>query len=146
MSTRIKSDDPEYERACGLADMTQSARQSAPPAMRLGELIDALEACEPESQVTFDFGGFEPTGIDSYRGYYSDLALSFGDQGLLAGKLLAELRDADGGVFEGYKGGKYRMDRSTPVWVANYGRSHGVAVVAVEDQDWRVLIRTALID
>lgn len=146
MSTRVKTDDQEYERACGLADIMQAARQPAHQGLRLGDIIDALKPVKDDSRVEFDFGGFEASGIDSYRGYYSDLALSFAEAGLTAGALLKELEDANGSVFTGYKGGDYRMDRSTPVWVANYGRSHGVAVVAVEDQDWRVLIRTALID
>jgi hypothetical protein len=146
MSTRIKDNDPFLERAWSVADALQAARQPAHQGMRLGEMIDALAVCDPKHRVEFDFGGFEPSGIDSYRGYYSDLALSFSENGLDVAGLLAELRDADGGVFEGYKGGEYRMDRSTPVWVANPGRSHGVAVVGVDAHSWRVVIRTALID
>lgn len=140
---RMKTDDDNLERAYVFAD---AARLPLHRGMRLGQIIDALSSVDENANVQFDFGGFEPTGIDSYRGYYSDLALSFGETGMAAGALLCELRDADGGVFEGYKGGDYRMDRDTPVWVANYGRSDGVAVVAVEDQGWRVLLRTALID
>lgn len=143
---RVKSDDPAYEKASALADMLDAARQPRHPAMRLGDIIDALEPVKSNVRIEFDFGGFEPTGLDSYRGYYSDLALSFGDEGMCVADLLAELKDADGNVFTGYKGGDYRMDRSTPVWVANYGNSHGVAVVAVEDQEWRIILRTALID
>ena len=147
MSARIKTDDPELERAYRFADAIDAARQPAHRGMRLGEIIDALARATPEHSVVFDFGGFEPTGIDSYRGYYSDLAISYDESGgMNAGALLAELRDADGNVFEGYKGGEYRMDGSTPVWVANHGRSHGVAVVGVDLQSWRVVLRTALID
>lgn len=148
MSTRIKETDEKLEAAYGFADAVQAMRQPRHPAMRLGNIIDALATAKPEAEVQFDFGGFGPTGVDSYRGYYSDLALSYDDQvGMLnAGDLLKELRAADGAVFTGYKGGDYRMNRSTPVWVANWGRCHGVAVVAVEDQEWRVLLRTQLID
>jgi hypothetical protein len=146
MSTRIKSHDEKLERSYALADAMQAARQPLFPALRLGDIIDALHLVKPESRVEFDFGGLEPTGVDSYRGYYSDLALGFGEDGKNAGDLLSELTSADGAVFKGYKGGEYRMNRDTPVWVANYGDSHGVAVVAVEDQDWRVQLRTQLID
>lgn len=146
MSTRIKTDDEKLEQAYVFADALQAARQPLHNAMRLGDIIDALSDVKPATRVEFDFGGLEPTGVDSYRGYYSDLAIGYAESGIDAGKLLADLRDADGHVFEGYKGGEYHMDRSTPVWVANWGRSHGVAVVSIEDQGWRVLIRTAMIE
>lgn len=144
---RIKTDDQKLEAAYQFADAADAARRLSPGPMPLGEIIDALDGIADDTFVQFDFGGFEPTGIDSYRGYYSDLALGFDREGMKVGALRAELQDADGGTFEGYKGGEYRMDRSTPVWVANYGRSHGVAVVAVETREkWRVILRTALID
>lgn len=145
--TRVKTADDNFERASALADYLDAARQPGHSGMRLGEIISMLEACDVGARVEFDFGGFEPTELDSYRGYYSDLAIGFSESGgMTAGALLAELRDADGAVFEGYKGGEYRMDRSTPVWVANHGRVHGVAVIGVNDQGWRVVLRTAMID
>lgn len=147
MGTRVRTDDAACERACGLADALHAARQPLHRGMRLGEIIDAMSSAKADADVEYDFGGLGVDGVDSYRGYYSDLALSFVDgDGMKAGPLLEVLRAADGKVYTGYKGGDYRMDRDTPVWVANYGRSHGVAVVGVEDQGWRVLIRTALID
>jgi hypothetical protein len=144
---RVKTDDEQMEKAHAFADALDAMRAAAPTtAMRLGAIIDALSAARQDASVQFDFGGFEPSDVKSYRGYYSDLAIGFSDNGLDLPSLLNELRQADGGTFEGYKGGDYRMSRDTPVWVANYGNSHGVAVVAVEDQDWRVVLRTALID
>jgi hypothetical protein len=145
MSKRVIETDPKLEKAFALADALQAARQPLHPAMRLGDMIDALSGVKPDAIVEFDFGGFQPTGIASYRGYYSDLALSFGEDGMSAGDLQTELIKADGSTFTGYKGGDYVMDRRTPVWVANYGRCHGVAVASVDDQDWRVIIRTAMI-
>lgn len=140
---RIKTDDPVQERAHAMADALTAARQPLHPGLRLGDLIDALERVEEKDKhVEFDFGGFEPTGISSYRGYYSDLALQYDGTALNTGQLLETLKKADGAVFTGYKGGDYQMNRSTPVWVANYGEAHGVAVIAVEDQGYRVLLRT----
>lgn len=136
----------EHQRSWSVADAINASRQPAHQGLRLGDLINAFESVQPGARVEFDFGGFEPTDIDSYRGYYSDLALSFGEVGLSAGDLLAKLRASDGATFKGYKGGEFRMDRTTPVWVANHGKSHGVAVVGIEVQSWRVVIRTALID
>ena len=143
---RIKTDDEALEKASALADYLDAVRQPLHRGMRLGEIIDALASVKPDANVEFDFGGLRPTGVDSYRGYYSDLALSYGDEGMTSGLLLNELRDAVGATFEGYKGGEFRMDKSTPVWVANYGRSHGVAVIGIDDQGRRVVIRTAMID
>lgn len=146
MGTRVKTDDPELEKACALADYLQAAREGTHKGMNLGEIIDALQSAEVDATVCFDFGGLEPTGVKSYRGYYSDLALGFADEGMKAGELLTTLKAAVGAVFEGYKGGDFKMDRVTPVWVANYGRSDGVAIVGVENHGWRVILRTALID
>lgn len=146
MGTRVKTDDAELEKAHALADYLDAARNGTHKGLSLGELIDALDGIGEDTQVTFDFGGLEPTSLDSYRGYYSDLALGFADVGLKVGELRKELKDAVGGTFTGYKGGDYEMDRATPVWVSNYGQSAGVAIVGVEHQRWRVILRTALID
>ena len=146
MGPRVKTDDPEFERACALSDALDEARQPLHPALRLGDLIDALEGVAPDTLVQFDFGGFEPTGVASYRGYYSDLAIGFAEDGLKAGELLKILKEAEGAVFTGYKGGDFRMDRQTPMWVDNWGKYNGVAVVAVEDQEYRVILRTSMIE
>lgn len=119
--------------------MTQDQTDKQP--ITLGELIDALEKCKPESGVQFDFCGMTPDGVDSYRGYYDHLAIGHKDEGAVtAGELLAELRAAVGKVFEGYKGGDFRMDRDTPMWVANYGRSGSTAVVGVRELSWGSVI------
>lgn len=97
---RVTTTDSEYEKASALADLIDTARQPSHQGLRLGDIIDALKAAKRDSRVEFDFGGLEPTGIQSYRGYYSDLALSYADEGLSAGDLLHVLELADGDVFE----------------------------------------------
>lgn len=145
--TRVKTDDPKLENAYSFADALDAARKPHHKGMRLGNIIEALETAKPDSIVQFDFGGFAPDGVMSYRGYYSDLALGFEKKyDVKVVDVLGWLRGAVGEVFTGYKGGDYLMDRETPVWVANYGDSHGVAVVRVDDQGWRVVLRTAMID
>lgn len=146
MSKRVKEADPQIEAAYRFSDAIDAVRQPLHSGLRLGDLIDGLRAARQDASVEFDFGGLKPKGVDSYRGYYSDLALSWDSVGLDVARLLKVLEAADGEVFTGYKGGDYRMDRSTPVWVANYGQCHGVAVVRVDNQDWRVVLHTALID
>lgn len=98
----------------------------------LGELIDALAQAKPDDIVHFDFCNTVPDGVDSYRGYYDHLALGWKEESeCTAGALLADLRAADGKVFQGYKGGDFCMYRETPMWVANYGRSGYTCVTGV---------------
>lgn len=145
---RVKTDDQSLEKAYVFADAIDAARIPLHRGMRLGEIIDELAGIDENEPVEFDFGGCQPNRLDSYRGYYSDLAIGYtnDEDGWVVGKLRSALTEAVGSVFEGYKGGDYRMGRETPVWVANYGRSHGVAVVRVERQSWRVVLHTAMID
>lgn len=92
--------------------------------LTLGKAIAALAALPAETPVRYDVGG-APGEADSYRGYYSDLALE-PEGGLdTAGKLLAELTAANGKTFEGYKGGDFRMEDNTPLWMATYGTTSG---------------------
>lgn len=93
--------------------------------MTLGELIDALEKCRPNAEISLKPFSLTPTGIESWRGRYDELALTYrtvdhGERTTVA-ELLPLLRKMVGSVETGYKGGEYRMDRDTPVWVDNYG-------------------------
>lgn len=115
--------------------------------MTLGGLIDALKKCDPEAEARVDYGDFCPSSCMSYRGYYDQIAISYkSGTWPKVSVVLAELESALQGEFEGYKGGVYRMSKHTPVWVANYGESPGVAVVAVKDNGSTVVICTAHID
>ena len=130
----------------------------------LGQLIDALAAwrrphkqgSDEEPRVVLDFGYFVPTGLSSYRGFYEHLAINYDDPNAYRGdgspKVVGPLvsyfierltKAAAGEVFEGYKGGQYRMSRETPLWVASYGEAPGVAVIGVHDDDpYNVRIKT----
>jgi hypothetical protein len=111
--------------------------------MRLGKLIDKLEQCDQTKTVRFDFGGFVPTELDSYRGYYEDLALGFQEyKDITVAELLAECKKAIGKTFYGYKGGDYVMDEATTVWVSNYGRSDCTVIDGILELSWCVVIET----
>lgn len=118
--------------------------------LTLGELIDKLEAAPKESQIQFDFCHCVTCGVDSYRGFYEQLAIGWAPQG--SGRwpnvadFLPSLRDAVGKTFTGYKGGEYRMDRGTPVWVSNYGETSSTAVVGVIPGEYQTLLLTAYVD
>ncbi len=66
----------------------------------------------------------------SYRGYYEDLAFEPAGWKMTVCDLIAICRSAMGKTFEGYKGGEYEMDETTPVWIAEYGSS-GRKLVAI---------------
>jgi hypothetical protein len=93
--------------------------------MKLGKLIEALEQVQdkslPVSILPFDLS---PTGFDSYRGYYNQLAICYSTEKHepTVEEFLNMARACVGNTFTGYKGGTYLMGEDTPVWISNYGR------------------------
>lgn len=70
----------------------------------------------------------------SYRGYYNEIAIEPIEADVLhrsVFEVLKTLQESVGKTFEGYKGGEYTMDESTPIWVASYGCS-GKEVIATQ--------------
>ncbi len=115
------------------------------PQLTLGELILKLEAVtKKELNVYFDFECARPTHLNSWRGSYDELALSFMFEGdvLTVEKLLTILKGAVGKTYIGYKGGDYVMGKTTPVWVSNYGNSGNTAVVDVLVLDYSIILET----
>jgi hypothetical protein len=119
--------------------------------LTLGALIDYLETVPSKSRLTWKDG----KGIarpHSYRGYYSDLALSYPygeNSGLVrVGTVLTMLKEKClGQTFEGYKGGDYRMDRGTPLWCSPYGVCSNLAIVSVErDEKGHYYLRTQKVE
>jgi hypothetical protein len=116
----------------------------------LGGLIDRLKKCPPEREVMFDWCGMGPVNFGSYRGYYDHLALSYEDGARITAGDLLELAEAEvGATHSGWKGGTFRMDRNTPVWVANSGDCWGTGIVDVDsggEDGWRVVLLTKKCD
>ena len=121
--------------------------------LTLGELILKLEAIAAkgyrssydgsEPTVFFDFEYLVPTDIDSWRGSYNELALSYDSVGAPnLSDFIKMLREAVGKTYQGYKGGDYTMSKYTPIWVANYGNAGNTAVVEVVDNDCQVILVT----
>lgn len=101
--------------------------------MTLGQLVDELAKLREIMPVVFDDGS-HPRTLNSYRGYYAQLALSPG-RGVdpwSTANWHEFLSDAEGAVFEGYKGGNYRMTRDTPLWCAGWGDATGVMIVGTK--------------
>jgi hypothetical protein len=115
------------------------------PGLTLGDLIALLERRDPTEPVVFDFCGMQPTRLESYRGYYCELALGHApgvSNGPTVATLLPILRAALGATFTGYKGGTYRMHVGTRVWVDNPGEASGTAIVGVADDDITTVLLT----
>ena len=120
---------------------------SAP--ITLGRLIKLLELEPQENDVRYDFARFTTNGVNSYRGYYDQLAIGFtddADRPVKVSELLKELESAVGGTFAGYKGGEYKMDKNTPVWCANYGDCHDTAITGIANCSWATVINTEFYD
>lgn len=110
--------------------------------LTLGKAIDGLSAYADDKPVRFDIGG-SPGRAISYRGYYSDLALTPNGALDTVGALLHELRDALGQTFEGYKGGDFLMEADTPLWFAAYGAPSGCrAIIGIETDEGGVVLLT----
>jgi hypothetical protein len=83
--------------------------------MTLGNLIDWLEKQDQELIVRDGFGS-----PHSDRGSYDELAFTPEPESKIA-DMLAYAKSADGGTFEGWKGGDFTMSRSTSVYIGRYG-------------------------
>lgn len=83
--------------------------------MTLGELIEFLETKDLDKIVPLGF--YNP---HSYRGNYYDLAFE-PKENVTVGQMLASARDAGGKTYNGWKGGEYKMDEYTDVWLAEQG-------------------------
>lgn len=120
---------------------------AAGPQWTLGQLIDACAALgsgRDDTEVVFDFCGASPRDIDSWRGSYAELALSYTfEKTMTLGAFMALLKGANGATFDGYKGGEFCMSRDTPVWVANWGNSGNTGIVGVRDCSYQIVIDTA---
>lgn len=131
--------------------------------MTLGEMITALKGMNTTWQghdgvihpvhVKFDFGETAPGQLTSWRGSYSELALTFNDYNRdayygyvipTAGDFLRSLMDAlrPGMTFGGWKGDEFEMTENTPVWVALWGQTSRTGVVGIRNVGYEIIIDT----
>ena len=128
----------------GARSMTQREERSQ---FTLGNLIASLKSMPHDDRIVFDFCGFEPTKLNSYRGYYDHLAIGVDASETVrapvsVGDFLATCEAVLGQTYSGWKGGDYFMSEDTPIWVANPGYSTGTAVVGVRASLGSVIIET----
>lgn len=120
----------------------------------LGQILELLYDIEPlradytPKRVVFDFCGLSPMGFCSYRGYYEHLCIipSLFDSTVLNPAKLSNFRTdlmgCIGRYFEGYKGGCYKVDLDTPIWVDREGFCSGTYLFDVEDTGFNVILKT----
>lgn len=132
----------------------RAERLKSSPQLTLGEVIAVLESSELEYEnhkgtiepkhVRFDFEYIFPTGLDSWRGSYDELAITFSIEGKppTGKEFLDWLKESVGKSYEGWKGGEYTMGKSTPLWVANSGNSGQTALVRVDVDDFGIKLNT----
>lgn len=131
------------------------------PQLTIGELLNLLKDIpftggddkEPIT-ICFDFGSAYPTGLSSWRGSYSELAINYDlggydndNKNQFAHRdlkdFVEELKGSVGDTYTGWKGGDFTMGLDTPLWVDNDGNCNNTGVVGIKDCDWRVIILTA---
>ena len=108
------------------------------------KLEQEIEKCtEREPSIIFDFCRLYPDCLDSYRGYYCDLAIGYThDTAIKATEFLEMLVQSENTTFEGWKGGDFKMDANTIIWAANPGRTGDTKVVGVKFDGWHIVIQT----
>ena len=113
--------------------------------LTLGDFIKALGNL-PNGAMVRCYSGESVSSLCSYRGYYDQLAIGRATPVRTVADVLEDARGAVGASFDGYKGGSYRMDNSTPVWFADYGEAPGYAVVGVRQVGDAVHILTRKVE
>ncbi len=89
-----------------------------PEHLTLGDLVMRLNSVDRTKQLPVGF-----RNPHSYRGYYEDLGFELA-RDITVGEVLDAAESAVDAVFTAWKGGDYKMGRSTPVWlVAEEGRT-----------------------
>lgn len=123
----------------GIAEMKEH-----PDQWTLGQLLDALKSAPADNAVRFNFCSIAPTDLDSYRGYFSELALGWAPQENypepLVSMLLERLTKQLGTVVHGWKGGEYTVSREQILYVANPGETGNTCVVGVESTYQTIIV------
>lgn len=119
-------------------ELDKLKKQRSEEMMTLGKFIKALEKCSRKATVTLEPFGAIPTCFDSYRGYYSDLALGYvfseysPDVEITVEQLLKMAKKCIGKTFTGWKGGDFVMDETTPLWISNLGKCSDIVIEEVK--------------
>jgi hypothetical protein len=98
--------------------------------MNISEIITELRRFSGETPVTLKYNDVEGNwgDLDSYRGYYAELAVDTGRSEVKdVNHVIKALDEADGLTFTGYKGGEFMMSGNTDLYWAEYGNLGPIA-------------------
>ncbi len=109
--------------------------------LTLKDAISYIAVLPDDMPVVFDWREVVPSGVDSYRGYYADLAIDYDAGTATAEYVLKMLKSALGKPFTGYKGGDYEMGEDTPLWASIYGDT-GRAITDIRVIDGKITFIT----
>lgn len=102
-------------------------------------VIDSLEGVGKDKNV---YPGEEM----SYRGYYCDLAFEPSDKPKTVEEFATQVGNALGRTYEGYKGGDFRMEDKTPLWISEYSMCNNIAIMDVKFLGGKVVLITKDLD
>lgn len=134
--------------------MNNQAKIESGREYNLGNFIEDLRKYKNEFLlVEFDDGSI-PTEFDSWRGSYCELSLGYTKkEQCYSSDLFRKAFNANGSIFEGYKGGEFLMDLTTPIHQANYGEC-GVTnenddynhkkIIGVKEENNKIIIITRI--
>lgn len=111
------------------------------------ELQQKLEMFSDDREIHLTNGYHLEGGFDSCRGYYHDLCLEITDVSP-GGTTVADLKNIlnaalEQGEMTGYKGGDFKIEGSTDVWVGTYGTTENSSmIVNVVEADGNVYVVT----
>jgi hypothetical protein len=119
----------------------------------LGEIIDFLKSLNApdDTNVEFDFCWASPQSTCSWRGAYEELAIvaSFSSDGIKCTlkSFIEMLEKSLKEVFEGWKGGEYKMTRETPVWITDApGHNCKNVITGISYYNEEVILHTDICD
>jgi hypothetical protein len=97
--------------------------------MNISEIITELRRFSGETPVTLKYNHVEENwgDLDSYRGYYSELAVDSGYTKVDVDHVIQSLEIAVGQTFVGYKGAHFMTSGNTDLYWAEYGNLGPIA-------------------
>ncbi len=122
------------------------AGKEQPDQMKLGQIIHMLsEDFIGDEYIVVDKKYRGVSGITmSYGGCYDQLAIAPCSEPIKVSELLEELKKTYSAEYEGYKGGRYQMTPSTPVWISPYGEVSDLYITGFEKVGNLAVIRTGV--
>jgi len=100
------------------------------------KLVTLEELCNTDAAddlpVIRSDNGMSIGDLNSYRGYYDQLAFEPSKEIRTFGNVVDVAKSAIGKTFIGWKGGEFQMTKNTPLWVSAGGHVSHNAIVGIK--------------